>query len=132
MCALLVALAGCNGPNSSNQPSSASGFNIDVKISPNTLRGATAGTNEQQGGCGTVTATVFDLSGRLIDGATVTLTAVLGRFPPTAARQESVAVTGVTTRGVLTDVVCAKAERGTGSVTATVENATATVLFTVF
>jgi hypothetical protein len=132
VCVASVALAGCNGPNRSQNPSSASGFNIDVQISPNTLRGATGGTNEQQGGCGTVTAVVFDQAGRMIDGATVTLSSVLGRFPPTATRQESVAIVGLTVRGVLVDVVCAKAERGTGSVTGNVENATSTALFTVF
>jgi uncharacterized membrane protein len=127
-----VALAGCSGPNRSQNPSSASGFNIDVQISPNALRGATAGTNEAQGGCGTVTATVFDQQGRMIDGALVFLSTTLGRFPPTATRQESVAVSGFTVRGVYTDALCAKAERGTGSVTGNVENATSTALFTVF
>ena len=129
---VVVALVGCNGPNRSQQPSSASGFNIDVQISPNVLRGATAGTNESQGGCGTVTATVFDTNGRVIDGALVFLSTTLGRFPPTSTRQESVAVSGFTVRGVYTDALCAKAERGTGSVTGTVENATSTALFTVF
>jgi len=127
-----VALVGCNGPNRSQQPSSASGFNIDVQISPNVLRGATAGTNEAQGGCGTVTATVFDTNGRVIDGALVTLSTTLGRFPATSTRQESVGVFGFTTRGVYTDVLCAKAERGTGTLTASVENAVAAALFTVF
>src|SRR5262249_47325694 len=85
-----LALLGCNGPNRSQQPSSASGFHIDVQISPNALRGATAATNEAQGGCGVVTATVFDENGRLVDGATVGLATTLGRFPATNTRQESV------------------------------------------
>jgi len=127
-----LALLGCNGPNRSTQPSSASGFHIDVQISPNTLRGATAATNEAQGGCGVVTATVFDENGRFVDGATVALSTTLGRFPATNTRQESVGVVGVTTRGTYTDVLCAKAERGTGTLTGSVENATGVALFTVF
>ncbi len=127
-----LALIGCNGPNRSQNPSSPSGFNITVSISPNVLRGATAGTNETQGGCGTVTVTVFDVNGRLVDGASVFVSTTLGRFPPSSTRQESVAISGTTTRGVFTDVLCAKAERGTGTITATTEDAVATVLFTVF
>ena len=132
MCAALVVLAGCNGPNRSQNPSSVSGFTIDVQVNPNVLRGATGGTNETQGGCATVTATVIDMHGQFVDGAEVFLSVILARFPPTSARQESVAISGLTVRGVLTDAVCAKAERGQGSVTGTVENATSTALFTVF
>ena len=127
-----VALMGCNGPNRSNQPSSASGFFVEVTISPNTLRGATAGTGEAQGGCGAVEVRVVDTSGRLVDGARVSVTTTLGRFPATGNRQEAVGVFGVTTRGVYSDVLCAKAERGTGTLTATAEDAVATKTFTIF
>ena len=33
--AALVVLAGCNGPNRSQNPSSVSGFTIDVQVNPN-------------------------------------------------------------------------------------------------
>ncbi len=127
-----LALIGCDGPNRSQNPSSTSGFTITVSISPNTLRGATAGTQEAQGGCATVLAKVFDTNGRLIDGAPVSLTTTLGRFPGPAGGQEFVAVSGFTTRGVFEFPICAKAERGTGTITATTQDATASALFTVF
>lgn len=127
-----LVLIACDGPNRSQSPSSASGFILEVTISPNALRGATPGTNEAQGACGAVQVTVVDVHGRFVDGASVVVTTTLGRFPPTPARQESVGVGGFTTRGVYTDVLCAKAERGTGILTATVENAVATATFTVF
>jgi hypothetical protein len=127
-----LALLGCEGPNRSQNPSSASGFNIAVEISPNALRGATPGTNEAQGGCGVVTAKVFDTLGQLVDGANVTLTTTLGRFPGQNPGQEFVAVGGPTTRGIFDFPICAKAERGTGTITATTEDAAATALFTVF
>lgn len=127
-----LALLGCSGPNRSQNPSSASGFNVTVEISPNTLRGATAGTNEAQGGCGSVTAKVFDTLGQLVDGANVNLTTTLGRFPGANPGQEFVAVSGPTRRGVFEFPICAKAERGTGTITATTEDAVATTRFTVF
>ena len=127
-----LALMACNGPSRSQNPSSASGFRIEATISPNVLRGATAGTNETQGGCGAVQVTVVDVNGRFVDGALVLVTTTLGRFPATSTRQESVGVSGTTLRGVYTDVLCAKAERGTGILTATVENAVGTTTFTVF
>ena len=129
-----LTLLGCNsgGPNRSQNPSSASGFNINVAISPNALRGATPGTNEAQGGCGQVTAKVFDELGQLVDGVFVNLTTTLGRFPGANPGQEFVSVGGATVRGIFDFPICAKAERGTGTITATVEDAVATVLFTVF
>ena len=127
-----LALIACDGPNRSQSPSSASGFILEVTISPNVLRGATPGTNEAQGACGAVQVTVVDVHGRFVDGAQVQVTTTLGRFPATSARQEAVGVAGFTTRGVYTDVLCAKAERGTGILTATAENAVATATFTVF
>ena len=127
-----VALVGCNGPNRSNQPSSPSGFFVELSISPNSLRGETANSNEAQGGCGIVQVRVFDTQGRLVDGALVTVTTTLGRFPPSAARSEAVGISGFTTRGIFTDVLCAKTERGTGILTATAEDAVATTTFTIF
>lgn len=126
-----LALIGCDGPNRSQNPSSGSGFTVNVAISPNTLRGATAGTTETQGGCASVIAKVFDANGRLVDGAPVSLTTTLGRFPGTTG-QEFVAVSGTTTRGIFQFPICAKAERGTGTLTATTQDAVATALFTVF
>jgi hypothetical protein len=131
----LALIAACNGPNRSQNPSSASGRNITISISPNTLRGATAGTSESQGSCGSVVVKVFDVGGRLVDGAAVSVTTTLGRFPPTGppeSRPELVGVGGFTVRGIFSDVLCAKAERGTGTLTATTEDAQATVQFTVF
>jgi hypothetical protein len=127
-----LALIGCDGPNRSQNPSSGQGFNVNVAVSPNTLRGATPGTGEAQGGCANVIVKVFDVNGRLVDGALVTLTTTLGRFPATAGGQEFVAVSGTTLRGVFTFPICAKAERGTGTLTATTQDAVATALFTVF
>jgi hypothetical protein len=129
-----LTLLGCSsgGPNRSQNPSSASGFNIDLVMTPNVLRGATAGTGEAQGGCGQVTAKVFDELGQLVDGAFVNLTTTLGRFPGANPGQEFVSVGGSTVRGIFDFPLCAKAERGTGTVTATVEDAVATILFTVF
>jgi hypothetical protein len=127
-----LALSGCtSGPNRNQNPSSASGFNITVSITPNTLRGATAGTAEAQGGCAQVVAKVFDELGQLVDGVTVNMTTTLGRFPGPNPGQEFVAVSGFTVRGIFDFPICAKAERGTGTITATVEDAVATTLFTV-
>lgn len=128
----LALIAACNGPNRSQNPSSASGFSITVSMSPNTLRGATAGTNEAQGGCANIQAKVFDRAGLLVDDTAVTATTTLGRFPGTNAGEEFVAVTRFTVRGLASFILCAKAERGTGTVTVTAEDAVATVLFTVF
>lgn len=126
-----LALIGCDGPNRSQNPSSGSGFTVNVAVTPNTLRGATAATSEAQGGCASVIVKVFDTNGRLIDGAPVSLTTTLGRFPG-ATGQEFVAVSGTTTRGIFEFPICAKAERGTGTLTANSQDAVATALFTVF
>jgi hypothetical protein len=127
-----VALMGCNGPNRSTQPSSASGFFLQITISPNALEGAQAGTSEAQGACGTIVVRVTDTGGRLVDGVSVLVSTTLGRFPAVGGGQEAVARGGVTVRGFHTDVICAKAERGTGILTATAEDAVATTTFTVF
>ncbi len=129
---LSLVLASCSGPNRSQSPSSASGFEIVVTASPNTLRGATPASGESQGGCAVIQMTVFDQQGRLVDGARVTVTTTLGRFPGATAGEEFVAVTGFTIRGILTEALCAKAERGTAIVTASTENAVATVRITIF
>jgi hypothetical protein len=127
-----LALMSCNGPNRSQQPSSASGFLLTVQISPNVLEGAAPGSNEAQGACGIVTAKVANLNGQLVDNVAVTLTTTLGRFPGRQAGEEFVAVTVVTIRGIANQPICAKAQRGTGTITATTEDAVATVVFTVF
>jgi hypothetical protein len=131
-----LVLASCDGPSrgTNTQPTAASGFLVIVSASPNTLRGATPGTDEAQGGCATIQVKVFDSKGRLVDGAIVTVTTTLGRFPPQASppRPESVGVTGLTIRGNFADVLCAKAERGTAIVTATVEDATASTQITIY
>jgi hypothetical protein len=127
-----LVLIACSGPNRSQNPSTASGFNITVEMTPNVLRGATAGTNDAQGGCGVVTSKVFDNGGRLVDGAGVTLTTTLGRFPGPNPGQEFVSVSGTATRGIFEFPLCAKAERGTGIVTATTQDAAASTVFTVF
>lgn len=132
--ALGLALAACNGParGSGTQPSASSNYFVQVTASPNTVRGATAGTEEEQGGCSTLQVKVYDAQGRLVDGALVSLATTLGRFPQTATRPESVGVFGTTIRGTYTDILCAKAERGTALVTATVEDAHASVQITIF
>ncbi|HEV8310599.1 MAG TPA: hypothetical protein VGW35_23295 [Methylomirabilota bacterium] len=130
--ALGLALASCSGPNRSDDPSSPSGFRIVLTANPNALRGATPGSGEAQGSCAIITAKVFDVNGELVDGAVVTMTTNLGRFPGAAPGQEFIAVGGVTNRGILTEVLCAKSERGTAIVTAVVQDAAARVLITIF
>src|SRR5262249_873196 len=68
---LSVAVASCDGPNrgQSTQPSSASGFILQLVASPNVVRGQTAGSGQALGGCSNVQAKVSDLNGNLIDGA---------------------------------------------------------------
>ena len=76
-------------------------------------------------------AKVFDTLGQLVDGVNVNMTTTLGRFPGPNPGQEFVAVGGSTVRGIFDFPICAKAERGTGTITATAEDAVATTLFTV-
>lgn len=135
---LSLTLLSCTGPNrgGSTQPSAVSGYRVVITASPNTLRGANAATTESQGGCASIQVTVFDTNNKLVDGVFVTVDTTLGRFPattlPPPGRPESVGVSGTTFRGVYTDTLCAKSERGTATVTATAEGATATTFITIF
>jgi len=135
LCVLVlgVALASCNGPNrgGGTQPSAASGFLLDLVASPNVLRGQTAGSPEEAGGCALVQAKVFDTNGNLVDGAAVHFTTTLCCFA--GANQVNIVSEVVnTTRGTANVTFCAKKERGTATITASVEDAFDTVLITVF
>jgi hypothetical protein len=135
LCVLILgaALASCDGPNrgSNTQPSSASGFIVDLVASPNVLRGQTAGSGEEAGGCALVQAKVYDTKGNLVDGVLVQFTTTLCCF----AGPDEVNIVGTavnTLRGNATVTFCAKKERGTATITAAVEDAFDTVLITVF
>jgi hypothetical protein len=135
VCVLVLgaALASCDGPNrgSNTQPSAASGFMVDLVASPNVLRGQTAGSDEEAGGCALVQAKVFDTKGNLVDGVLVQFTTTLCCFAgPTEINIVSEAAT--TLRGMANVTFCAKKERGTAIITAAVEDAFDTVLITVF
>jgi hypothetical protein len=135
LCVLILgaALASCDGPNrgSNTQPSSASGFIVDLVASPNVLRGQTAGSGEEAGGCALVQAKVYDTKGQLIDGTPVVFTTTLCCFGG-ADEVNIVSQVVPTFRGVATVTFCAKRERGTATITAAVEDAFDTVLITVF
>ena len=117
---LSLALMSCNGPNrgTDTQPSSASGLFITVTATPNVIPG--------KNGASIIQVKVFDRSGRLVDGATVTVsvsTAVAGGH----------VVTGLTIRGIFTTTfTTTNAPPHTAIVTATVEDAVATTTITVF
>jgi hypothetical protein len=135
LCVLFLggALAGCDGPNrgSDTNPSSASGFILEMVASPNVVRGQTAGSEVTGGGCSNVQAKVFDTKGNLIDGAIVDFTTTLCCFAsPTGI--DKVGLTVPTTRGTATVTYCGTRERGTTTITGTVEDAFDTVLITVF
>lgn len=135
LCVLILgaALASCDGPNrgSNTQPSAASGFIVDLVASPNVLRGQTAGSGEESGGCALVQAKVNDTQGNLVDGVLVQFTTTLCCF----AGADEVNIVGIsvsTVRGNATVTFCAKKERGTATITGAVEDAFDTVLITVF
>lgn len=135
LCVLVlgVALASCDGPNrgSSTQPSSASGFMLDLVASPNVLQGRPAGSPDEAGSCALVQAKVFDTKGNLVDGVQVSFTTSLCCFAGTT--EVNVVATSVNTvRGVATVPFCAKQVRGTAIITASVEDAFDSVLITVF
>ena len=135
LCVLILgaALASCDGPNrgSNTQPSSASGFILDLVASPNVVRGQTAGSGEEAGGCALVQAKVHDTKGQLVDGVAVSFTTTLCCFAgPTDVNIVGTSVN--TLRGTATVTFCAKRQRGTATITAAVEDAFATVLITVF
>lgn len=114
-----LALLSCDGPNrgTNTQPSSASGFQIVVTATPNVLRPPDTTI---------IQAKVFDVQGRLVDGALVTVTAT------GAVKPDNVA-SGPTVRGIFTTsfFVAAGTLPFTSIVTATVEDAVATTLVTV-
>ena len=135
LCVLLlgVAMAGCDGPSRGGrtQPSAASGFMLDLVASPNVVRGQTAGSGEEAGGCALVQAKVSNTNGQLVDGAAVSFTTSLCCF--SGADAVNVVATTVTTiRGTANVTYCGKRERGTAIITAAVEDAFDTVLITVF
>lgn len=126
-----LALLSCDGPNrgTNTQPSSTSGYHLVVTASPNTVRGATAGVGEGDGGCALIQFEVFDREGRLVDGVAVAFTTTLGRFK---LPDDKVGGTLITSRGVATAGWCAKGERGTATITASAEDAFATTTITIF
>jgi hypothetical protein len=137
LCALIVgaALAGCDGPNrgSGTQPSSASssGLFLQLVASPNVVRGATAGSEVEGGGCALVQAKVSNTSGELVSGVEVNFTTTLCCFAgPTSIN--IVGLTRTTLRGVATVTFCGTKERGTATITAAADDAFATTLITVF
>ena len=135
LCVLIfgAALASCDGPNrgSNTQPSAASGIILDLVASPNVVRGQTAGSGEEAGGCALVQAKVSDTHGNLVDGVDVTFTTTLCCFA--GPNQVNIVSTTVpTTRGTANVTFCGKKERGTATITAAAEDAFDTVLITVF
>ena len=134
LCVLIcgMALAGCDGPNrgGNTQVSGVSGFSIDTTASPNVVRGATlAGGADADGGCSQIQVVVHK-GAQLVDGALVTVSVTLGVLK--REDEEFVAITQPTTRGIALFVWCAKAERGTATITATAEDAHDFVLITIF
>jgi hypothetical protein len=133
LCALLLGAASlsCDGPNRgpNTQPTAFSGFNVAVTASPNVVRGVTAGSEQDTGGCSQIQVVVTK-NGDLVDGADVLGSATLGVFR--VGTENFLNFSGVTTRGVLTRTWCAQNERGTAIITVNVEDATTTVLITIF
>jgi hypothetical protein len=133
LCVLIlgVVLASCDGPNRgpNTQPTSFSGFSVAVTASPNVVRGATAGSGQDTGGCSQIQV-VVSKAGVLVDGAEVNGSATLGVFR--VGTEDFLNFTGFTTRGTLTRTWCAKSERGAAIITVNVEDATATVMVTIF
>jgi hypothetical protein len=133
LCVLILgaALASCDGPSrgSNTLPSAASGLELVVTASPNVVRGATAGSGLDTGGCSQIQV-VVSKAGELVDGAEVTGSATLGVFR--VGTEDFLNFFGITTNGTLTRTWCSKSERGTAIVTVNVEDATATVLITIF
>ena len=135
LCVLIlgVALASCDGPNRglNTQPSAVSGLTLDLVASPNVVRGQTAGSGEEGGGCALVQAKVWDTNGQLVDNVDVALTTSLCCF----AGPDEINIVGTTVRtvfGTANVVFCGKRERGTATITAVAEDAFDTVLITVF
>ena len=133
LCVLIfgAALASCDGPSrgSNTQPSAASGFSIALTASPNVVQGTTAGSGLDTGGCSQIQVVVTQ-AGTLVDGVEVIGSTTLGVFRVGTA--DFLGFIGTTTRGTLTRIWCAKAQRGTSIITVNVEEATATVLITIY
>jgi hypothetical protein len=126
-----LALLSCDGPSrgTNTQPSSASGFLVNITASPNVLRAETG--QQGSGGCANITVKVFDRQGRLVDGALVTVTTNLGRFV-VGTDDNFVGVSSFTLRGIATFVLCPQEVRGTALVQANVEDAFASTTVTFF
>jgi hypothetical protein len=90
-----------------------------LTASPNVVRSSTITDRA----CAQVQAIVTQ-NGVLVDGALVQVTTTLGSFVGDQTR--------ATTRGVATFEWCASLTPGTATITGTVEEATATVLITIF
>ena len=136
LCVLILgaALASCDGPNrgSNTQPSAGSGLILDLVASPNVVRGQTAGSGVDAGGCALVQAKVSDTKGNLVDGVDVGFTTSLCCFAGEPGEFNLVGTTRSTVRGVANVTFCGTRERGTATITGTVEDAFDTVLITVF
>jgi hypothetical protein len=135
LCVLIVGvtLAGCDGPSrgSNTQPSSVSGLILDLSASPNVIRGQTAGSGDEAGGCSLVQAKVWDTQGQLVDNVPVSFTTSLCCFA--GPDEINIVGTTVTTNfGTANVVFCGKRERGTAIITAVAEDGFDTVLITVF
>ena len=125
---LVLALWSCNGPNrgTHTQPSSSSGLNVVVTASPNTI--------SSNGGTSTIQVKVFRTNGQLVDGAIVDVTA-------SPASEAGFHVTGPAPRGIFVTTFHAQqttagtqlqSQPGTVLITASVEDAVATTLITLF
>ncbi len=119
---LALALVSCNGPNrgTNTNPSAASGFTVVVTASPNVI--------PSNGGTSTIQVKVFDVNGKLVDGASVQVTA----SPSSDAANTT---TGTTVRGTYITSFhspVAGSRPGTVIITATVEDAFATTEITLF
>ena len=117
-----LALMSCNGPSRGTltQPSAASGFRLVVTASPNTI--------PADGGTSTIQVKVYDTQGQLVDGAFVTVTA-------SPASDDANTTSGFTNKGLFTTSFHSKTgstKPGTTIITASVEDAYATTLITLF
>ncbi len=126
----------CEGPSREQSVSSASGFQIFVTADPNTVPIALG--DAKIGGCSAITVKVFNTSGQLVDGATVNFQKSLGVFlsvttsGTTVTQTELDADSKATINGLASTTLCAKKQPGTSLVTATVQDASATVRVTFF
>lgn len=120
----------CSGPSRDQSISSASGFQIFVTADPNTLRAIPPGSERDLGACSVVTAKVFNSNGQLVDGATVFFATTLGSFR--VGTEDFGGRTAVTVNGLASVFFCALEDRGSALITATVEDASDTVIVTIF